>query len=526
MDEEELRAQVKHLKEIEKLSLRQISYKLRISRKKIKRLLGENYPIQKTQAVSIVVPFESLVRQWYTDYPFLQARQVYERLKDYGYEGSYSPVRRFTRPLRTKRKREAFHEVRTLPGQESQVDWMQWEFPFGRAYGFVYILSYSRYLYCRFYPRNSMEFLLAGHLEAFREIGGIAATHLYDNMKSIVTTRKPEIVYNAQILDFARHYGFSVRACTPRRANEKGKVERVIQDIESFLRVNEFKDITELNRKFSSWRTARNQRIHRTTGSAPADALTQERLRPLPIISYKPYRHETARISKTAFIEFQTNRYSVPSSYGGMTADILVYPDRLEVVVNNKTIATHNRLFLEKQTVEHPAHREKLLAISPQYKLQRINQLMMAMDQSLALFIRNAEADGQDPLKVSYELFRLLKGIARETLVSAVKSAIEKDICRITYLHGLLSPSGYQDNPVNPQNPGLLHITYQGRPLNEYDALIGTVEPLSLTQQSTEPVGTGQEIPGEVPQRGTSTETAQENPAADEGVGDQTGEAA
>jgi len=524
--DEELQAQVRQLKETEKLSLRQIEEKLGISRKKIKRLLGQNNLEPKAQVDSIVAPFESLIKQWYNDYPFLQAIQVYERIKDYGYEGGYCAVKRFTRPLRHKRKREAFHEVRTLPGQESQVDWMQWEFSFGRAYGFVYILSYSRYLYARFYPRNSMEFLLDGHLEAFREIGGIAATHLYDNMKSIVISRKPEIVYNAQILDFARHNGFSVRACTPRRANEKGKVERVIQDIESFLRVNEFKDIMELNRKFSSWRAARNRRIHRTTGVAPADALAQERLRALPIISYKPYRHATAKISKTAFIEFQTNRYSVPSSYAGMTADIMVYPDHLEVIVNSKTVATHNRLFLEKQTIEHPAHRERLLAISPHYKLQRINQLMMNMDQSLALFIRKAETEGQDPVKVSYDLFKLLKGIAKETLVSAVKMAINKDICRTTYLQGLLSPSGYQDNPVNPQNPGLLHITYQGRPLNEYDALIGTVESLSIPQQSAEPVGSGQEIPGEVLARGTSAETTQENPAANEGIGNQTGEAA
>jgi transposase len=526
MDEEELRAQVKHLKEIEKLSLRQIEEKLRISRKKIKRLLGQNNPAPKAQADSIVAPYESLIKQWYNDYPFLQAIQVYERLKDYGYAGSYCPVKRFTKPLRNRRKREAFHEVRTLPGQECQVDWMQWEFSFGRAYGFVYILSYSRYLYARFYPRSSMEFLLDGHLEAFREIGGIAATHVYDNMKSIVTARKPEIVYNAQILDFARHYGFSVRACTPRRANEKGKVERVIQDIESFLRVNEFKDIAELNRKVSSWQVARNRRIHRTTGAAPADALAQERLRALPIISYKPYRHETAKISKTAFIEFQTNRYSVPTSYVGMTADILVYPDRLEVVVDRKTIARHNRLFLEKQTVEHPANREKLLATSPHYKLQRINQLMTNMDQSLALFIRKSETDGQDPLRVSHDLFKLLKSIARETLISAVKTAIDKDICRTSYLQGLLSPSGYQDNPVNPQNPGLLHITYQGRPLNEYDALIGSVEPVPVPQQPTKPFGTEQEIHGEVPQRGISAETAQESPATDESVRDKKGEAA
>lgn len=506
MEEQQLQAQVKQLKEVERLSLRQIEEKLGVSRKKIKRILGQGKDMAKASNQSIVRPFESLINQWYGEYPFLQAKQVYERLKDYGYEGSYSPVKRITWSLRQKRKREAFHEVQTLPGVEAQVDWMQWEFPFGRAYGFVYILSYSRYLYARFYPRNSMEFLLQGHLEAFSEIKGLVAGHLYDNMKSVVISRKPEIVYNAQMLDFARHYGFSVRVCTPRRANEKGKVERVIRDIENYLRVNEFSDLRELNRKFSNWRTDRNQRIHRTTGTAPAEALAQERLRALPVITYKPYRHATARVSKTAFIEFQSNRYSVPSSYVGMTADILVYPDTLEIVINNKTIAKHNRLFTQRQTVEHPRHRERLLSMSPQYKLQRINQLMENMDKSLSVFIKKAETEGQDPMKVSYELFKLLKGIAKDTLISAVKIAIDKDIYRTTYrttyIQGLLSPSGYQDNPVNPQNPSLLHITYHGRSLNEYDALIGVVESFSVSQQSARSEGTGQAVSGGVSKAG------------------------
>ena len=83
------------------------------------------------------------------------------------------------------------------------------------------ILAYSRYLYVRFYPRQSLEFFLQGHIEAYREMGGVARRHRYDNIKTVVIERTPELKFNAQLLDFARHFGFSIHLCNPYRANEK-----------------------------------------------------------------------------------------------------------------------------------------------------------------------------------------------------------------------------------------------------------------------------------------------------------------
>jgi len=469
--EESLQEVIRHLCEVEGLSLSQIALKTGVSRKKVTRLLGPAAS-KARQRNSLVIPYEGLIRQWYGEYPFLQAIQVLQRLKSYGYEGGYTAVKEFTLSFRKKRKKEAFHEVTVLPGQEAQVDWMQRTFPFGKVYGFVYILSYSRYVYVKFYPASTMEFFLDGHVEALREVGGVAATHTYDNLKSVIIGRKPELTYNPRFLDLARHYHFSLRVCTPRRANEKGKVERVIRDIESFLRVTTFADLMDLNRKTGAWRAERNNRTHRTILKTPAEALREEKLKPLPQIPYKPYRHETAAISTTGFITVQSNRYSVPSSFSGMTADLFIYPERIEVVVKDKPVATHRRLFGKHQKTELPGHREKLLALSPHFKLQRIHQLMTHMDKSLAHFLAEAQQQGQNPLSVAYDLFKLLKGISRETLLSAVRQANEINSCRVTYIQGLLSPSGYQHNPVHPQDAGLLHITYDGRALDEYDTLL------------------------------------------------------
>ena len=462
---------VKYLYEVEGLSLRQIAQKLEISRKKVSRIIHQE-SLVKPPRETIIKPYERLVREWYREYPFLKATQVYERLKTYGFPGSYDTVKVYTRPFRKKKPRW-FHELEFLPGEEAQVDWMEWRFPFGVLYGFVLILAYSRYLYVQFYPRHSLEFFLDGHMGAFKEMGGVAHRLRYDNLRSVVLKRRPELVLNPQFLDFARHYGFSLYPCTPGRATEKGRVERVIRDIKDFLRVTPCWDLGEVNRKIHLWCHERNQRIHRSTNKRPIDLLPEEKLKALPRIHYTPYRVILAQISKTGFVELDTNRYSVPSRFSGASCEIFAYAEHIEILVYNKKIATHPRLFEKRQKIEHPTHREKLLAITPNFKSQRIYQLMNRMDKSVSHFLQEAESERQDPMGVAHELFKLLTHNSKAMFLSAIREANALKVSKVKYLQSLLEPSGSrQDHPVHPQDPQLLTITYQGRPLKDYDDLV------------------------------------------------------
>ena len=151
-------------------------------------------------------------------------------LRGYGYQGGYGTVKLATLPYRRKR-REAFHELVFLPGEEAQVDWMEWKAGPAPVYGFIYVLAWSRYAVVRFYPRQTQEFFLDGHIRAFHEVGGIAHRHRYNNLKSVVLRRSPQIQFNPVFLDITRHYGFSIHACNVGRVNEKGRVERLIRGI-------------------------------------------------------------------------------------------------------------------------------------------------------------------------------------------------------------------------------------------------------------------------------------------------------
>lgn len=458
-------SQVRHLYEVEVLSMRQISKKLGVSRKRVSRVI-RNERMVRVPRERILKPYERLIEQWYQDYSMLKASQLYERLRSYGFQGSYATVALYSQRYRQKKK-QLYHELSFLSGEVAQIDWLEERFPWGVAYGFGMILAYSRYLYVRFYPRQSLEFFLEGHIEAFREMGGVAHQCWYDNIKTVVIKRSPELKLNAQFLDFARHFGFSIHLCNPYRANEKGRIERALRDLRDWLRINTFENLQELNQKVSLWRIERNKRIHRATQKAPLEALREERLKALPANPYKPYRVVAASISKTAFVEFETNRYSVPSIYSETPCEILAYPDHIEILVKGKKVVSHPRCFQRRQKIKDPAHRERLLEKTPNFKLLRIYELMRKMDRSAQEFLQGAETEGQDPIKLSYELFKILRAGSKATLLSALREAVGLKIHRIHYIQSLLRlPQDQQDHPVYPQDQKLLEINYKGRELS------------------------------------------------------------
>ena len=92
----------------------------------------------------------------------------------------------------------------------------------------------------------------------------------------------------------------------------------------------------------SYWRKERNGRVHRATRTVPVETLAEESLLPLPAL---PYRPVSALIGTTAFVEFETNRYSVPADCARTGATVLAYPDHLEIVVNERKVAYHRRSF-------------------------------------------------------------------------------------------------------------------------------------------------------------------------------------
>jgi transposase len=473
--DEALKQRMLYLIEVEHLSRRQMACRLRMGFRRIKRILdgipaGKSGPKSDKSAASIE-PFRSLIDRWYLEYPRLMAVKVYERLKEHGYEGSLTAVERLTRPHRNP-KPQSFRELVLLPAEEAQVDWLVASLQnVGQVFCFLYLMAYSRFAFAKFYPRSSFEFFLAGHLEAFRRINGIVRSHRYDNLKSVVLKRgKERIDYNPQFLDFARHFGFKIRVCNVARANEKGRVERLGLDVRGFLYGKTFKHFSDLNGQFRDWLAQRNNRLHRITGKAPSELLKDEKLMPLPSVWYQPCRIVPVVVSKTAMVDFESNRYSVPSYHATKKGTLLAYPERIEVRINDSAAAVHKRSFERLKIIQNPLHEECLLNRSPRFKMQRIHRLIVGMEPLFAEFV-GGQSDEPSIHSAAYMIFKLLKTHGRQMILSAIRELLAVGCLKPPALQNLLNPSGGKSEipPVNPSDASLLDIRYQERNLSDYD---------------------------------------------------------
>ena len=121
MDEDALIGRVLHLRQVEGLSQRQMAKVLGIDRKRIRGILKDGNSNKPVEKKSILHEYSSLILQWYKQYPQLQMKQIYQRLKSYEYKRSYATVISFSNKHHTPKK-DVYHPLVFLPGEEAQVD--------------------------------------------------------------------------------------------------------------------------------------------------------------------------------------------------------------------------------------------------------------------------------------------------------------------------------------------------------------------------------------------------------------------
>ena len=142
---------------------------------------------QRRRRASKLDPYRAFITETLERFPTLTAARLFDMVKVRGYTGGPDHFRHSIAPLRPRRPREAYLRLRTLPGEQSQVDWAHFgKLTIGRAerplMAFVLVLSYSRYPFVRFYLGASLANLIRGHVEAFSALGGTARIALYDDV--------------------------------------------------------------------------------------------------------------------------------------------------------------------------------------------------------------------------------------------------------------------------------------------------------------------------------------------------------
>ena len=151
----------------------------------------------------------------------------------------------------------------------------------------VMVLCYSRRMYVEFTLSEKLEHWLACHQSAFTCFQGVSHAVMVDNAKVAVldNPRGGPPTFNPHYLDFAHHCGFQIRACAPRQAHEKGRVENAVAYVKkNFLAGLDLVSLPALNTAARLWLdTVANVRLHGETHRQPNDLFAEERARLLPL---------------------------------------------------------------------------------------------------------------------------------------------------------------------------------------------------------------------------------------------------
>ena len=244
---------------------------------------------------TLLDPYKGIITERLTAFPLLTAQRLLDEVRAAGYPGGYTRVKDYVRQVRPRALEEPVVRFETPPGFQAQVDFASFNLPWGRRHALLVVLGYSRLLWLRFYPRQTMSTLFRALEAAFAFFGGVPRELLFDQMRPVVTaddrTRGGSLVVNTEFLRFAAHWGFRARACRPYRARTKGKVERPIRYVrQSFFYGRDFLNDADLDRQSTHWLdTVANARRHRGLGEAPRlrfERDERDRLQPLPLHPY------------------------------------------------------------------------------------------------------------------------------------------------------------------------------------------------------------------------------------------------
>ena len=484
----ELEAQILRLYTTEHWPVGTIARQLSVHHTTVRRVVtraGLPAPTRERRP-SLIDPYLPFVKETLEKHPTLPASRLFEMVRSRGYRGGPDHFRHVVAMHRPRKPAEAYLRLRTVPGDQAQVDWAH----FGtlRTGGatrplmaFVMVLSWSRRIALRFFLSQRMEDFLRGHQHAFAVFGGVPRVLLYDNLKSAVLERRGDAIrFHPTLLSFAGHHRYEPRPVAPYRGNEKGRVERAIRYIRSsFWPARTYHDLADLNEQAETWCSGlssdRKCPEDKTLTVREAFAQEREALLPLPDDAYPVEERVEVSCGKTPYVRFDGNDYSVPHDHVRRGLTVRATEATVRVLDGNEVIARHPRSWGKGAQVEDPDHVAALIAAKRAASAERATDRLTRAVPRCAALLGAVAARGGNLGSATATLVGLLDRYGTEELGLAVAEAIDAGSPSPHSVRMVLERRRHQRGeppplPVAlPDNDAVRNATVRPHALSSYD---------------------------------------------------------
>ncbi len=393
--------------------------------------------IERSPRACMIDPYLPFIVKTLEAFPTLTAARLYEMAQQRGYPGAPSQFRQRISQLRPRKQPEAYLRLKTLPGEQSQVDWAHMgHIEIGKArrplMAFVMVLSWSRQIYLQFYLNAKMENFLRGHVSAFEAWGGLPKVLLYDNLKSAVLERQGDAIrFHPTVLSLSAHYRFEPRPVAVARGNEKGRVERAIRYIrDSFFAGRNWKTLEELNQQADAWcqGVSADRRCPGNHDLRVREAFLQEQpsLLALPDNSFDSRERVAVIARKTPYIRFDLNDDSIPHQHVQKPLTVTADLARVRILDGIAVIAEHARSFDKGEQLEDKDHINALWLAKTHARLHRGQDRLAAASDHVPVLLQQSIERGH-VLKTTVRLRnQLLDDYGQAELHCALQEALQQ----------------------------------------------------------------------------------------------------
>jgi transposase len=447
-------AEIRRLSEVERLSQRQITKRLRCCWRTVKKALAMGHPPDESHRPSrgsILDPHKPHINALIAKYPDLSAVRVLEEIRKGAdpYAGEITVVRDYLREIRPNRRR-VYQEVFYEPGDAMQVDWgtcgsVRIGTTIRKVSVFVAVLCYSRLCYIEFCLSQRKAEFYRSFVHALQFFGGSPRRSILDNLGAAVVNGSGRTAcLHPEFLGLCGHFYLEPILCTARDPESKGVVEAKVRYVKRNALQGRDEELTcwdGYGRLALYWRDqVANVRIHQSTKERPVDRFEKERslLRPLPLVPFNTDEIVSVIVNSHARVRFDGNRYSVPTAVIGKTVTLRANQTHAHVFYQGEEIACHLRSYDRGQLILDTAHRLEALKQRSRVRAGQVEDQFDSLGEEAQRFHL---ALRQRPAKTLVHLRRLLKLVqlyGRQEVVAAIARANAYQTYDAAYVETLL----------------------------------------------------------------------------------------
>ncbi len=326
------------------------------------------------------------------------------------------------------------------PGEELQLDFgaVGWIHEGGRrrrVWALVLTAVVSRHQFVWLSYRQTVADVIAGCEAAWAFFGGVFRVLVSDNTKAIVTTADRDAPrLNPTFLEYAQARSFVVDPARVRHPQDKGRVERAVQYVQTSLFAGEtFATLGEAQAAAERWcRVTAGERVHGTTHQRPAEHFAraeQALLLPAPETPYEVTQWSEARVQRDHHLPAGKALYSVPTDYIGERVQVRSGRDLVRIYHRGRLIKTHARVGAGQRSTDpqdYPPGVRELACRDQQALLAQAREAGPAIGRYAERLLEAPQPWSR--MRHVYRLLGLVRRYAAPAVEQACTRALEADV--------------------------------------------------------------------------------------------------